>query len=105
LARLSAPLKLRAPENRRVSTIMSLIIFEGVLFVALIATGATLLYFLVVYFTPVGVRLRQTQNRRRIDREAELLCPIHGPRAEKDLVRLTSGEALCPDCYKENVHG
>jgi hypothetical protein len=105
VARLNGPLKLRAPENRCVSTIMSVIIFEGVLFVALIATGATLLYLVVVYFTPVGVRLRQTQNRRRIDRAAELLCPIHGPRAEKDLVRLTSGEALCPDCYKENVHG
>ena len=105
VARQSAPLKLRAPEDRCVSTIMSVIIFEGVLFVALIATGATLLYLVVAYFTPVGVRLRQTLNRRRIDREAELHCPIHGPRAEKDLVRLTSGEALCPDCYKENVHG
>lgn len=84
---------------------MSAIIVEGVLFVALIATGATLLYWILVYFTPVGVRLRQTQNRRRIDRAAELVCPIHGPRAERDLVRLASGEVLCPDCYKETVHG
>jgi hypothetical protein len=84
---------------------MSVIIIEGVLFVALIATGATLLYFLVVHFTPVGVRLRQTQNRRRIDRAAEQHCPIHGPRVEKDLVRLASGDLMCPDCYKENVHG
>lgn len=61
---------------------MSLIIIEGVLFVVLIATGAALLYFVVVQFTPVGVRLRQAQNRRRIDRAAEL-GPIHGPRAEK----------------------
>jgi hypothetical protein len=84
---------------------MSVIIIEGVLFVALIAAGATLLYFVVVHFTPVGVRLRQTQNRRRIDRAAEQSCPIHGPRAEKDLVRLASGDLMCPDCYKENVHG
>ena len=84
---------------------MSVIIIEGVLFIALIAAGATLLYFVLVHFTPVGVRLRQTQNRRRIDSAAERDCPIHGPRAEKDLVRLTSGEALCLDCYKENVHG
>ena len=84
---------------------MSVIIVEGVLFVALIAAGAALLYLLVVYFTPFGVRLRQTQNRRRIDRAAELHCPIHGPRAEQDLVRLASGEMLCPDCYKETVHG
>ena len=84
---------------------MSAIIIEGVLFVALIATGATLVYVVVLQFTPFGVRLRQAQNRRRIDRAAELLCPIHGPRAEQDLVRLASGDVMCPDCYKENVHG
>ena len=84
---------------------MSVIIIEGVLFVALLATGAALLYFVLVQFTPFGVRLRQTQNRRQIDRAAELNCPIHGPRSEKDLVRLASGEAMCPDCYKETVHG
>jgi hypothetical protein len=84
---------------------MSVIILEGVLFVALIAAGATLLYVVFMHFTPVGVRLRQTHNRRRIDRAAELDCPIHGPRAEKDLVRLASGDLMCPDCYKENVHG
>jgi hypothetical protein len=93
------------PTARHDRTIMSVIIIEGVLFVVLIATGAALLYFVVVQFTPVGVRLRQAQNRRRIDRAAELVCPIHGPRAEKDLVRLTSGDVMCPDCYKENVHG
>jgi hypothetical protein len=84
---------------------MSVIILEGVLFVALLATGAALLYFVLVTFTAVGVRLRQTRNRRQIDRAAELDCPIHGPRKETDLVRLTSGELICPDCYKETVHG
>jgi hypothetical protein len=84
---------------------MSAIILEGVLFVALLATGAALLYFVVVSFTPVGVRLRQTRNRRQLDRAAELDCPIHGPRKETDLVRLASGDVMCPDCYKETVHG
>jgi hypothetical protein len=84
---------------------MSSIIVEGVLFVALLATGAALLYFVLVQFTPVGVRLRQTQNRRQLDRAAELTCPIHGPRKENDLVRLASGDLMCPDCYKETVHG
>ena len=84
---------------------MTEIIIEGVLFVALIATVGTLFYLVLMYFTPVGVRLRQTRNRRRIDRAAELVCPIHGPRATTDLVRLASGELLCPDCYKEIVHG
>jgi hypothetical protein len=102
LARAVKPSVLEARHDR---TIMSVIIIEGVLFVALIATGAALLYFVVVQFTPVGVRLRQAQNRRRIDRAAELVCPLHGPRAEKDLVRLASGDVMCPDCYKEIVHG
>ena len=84
---------------------MTEIIIEGVLFVALLATVGTLLYLVLMYFTPVGERLRQTQNRRRIDNAAELVCPIHGQRSSTDLVRLTSGELLCPECYKETFHG
>ena len=84
---------------------MTIIILEGVLFVALIAAVGTLFYFVVMQFTPVGVWRRQTLNRRRIDRAAELVCPIHGPRSSNELVRLTSGENMCPDCYKETFHG
>ena len=84
---------------------MGAIIMEGVLFVALIATGGALLFWVLVTFTPAGVRLRQTQNRKRISRAAELVCPIHGPRAEGQLVRLANGERMCPDCYKETFHG
>ena len=81
------------------------IILEGVLFVVLIATVGTLFYFLILTFTPFGVRLRQTRNRRRLDNAAELVCPIHGPRSSNDLVRLPSGDVLCPDCYKETLNG
>jgi hypothetical protein len=84
---------------------MGVIIVEGVLFVALIAAGGALLYWVIIYFTPVGVRHRQTQNRKRIERAAELACPIHGRRTEDQLVRLASGERVCPDCYKEIVNG
>jgi hypothetical protein len=84
---------------------MTEILIESVLFVALIATVGALFYYVVLYFTPVGVRVRQERNRRRIDRAAELVCPIHGPRASTDLVRLASGELLCPDCYKETFNG
>jgi hypothetical protein len=83
---------------------MTTIIIEGVLFVALVAAAGTLFYLVLLYLTPVGVRLRQQQNRRRIDRAAELVCPIHGPRESTDLVRLASGETLCPDCYKETLN-
>jgi hypothetical protein len=84
---------------------MLAIILEGVLFVVLIATGAALLYYVVVYFTPMGLRLRQHENRRRLERAADLVCPIHGPRSPEQLVRLPSGETICPDCYKEALDG
>ena len=83
---------------------MGAIIVEGVLFVALIAAGGALLYWLIIYFTTPGVRFRQTQNRKRIERAAELVCAIHGRYTEDQLVRLASGEQVCPDCYKEIVH-
>ena len=44
---------------------MGAIITEGVLFVALVATGGALLFWLVITFTPAGIRLRQVQNRIR----------------------------------------
>jgi hypothetical protein len=84
---------------------MITIIIEGVLFAALVAAVGTLFYLVLIAFTPVGVRLRQAKNRRRIDRAAALVCPIHGPRESNDLVRLASGEVLCPDCYKELLNG
>ncbi len=84
---------------------MTTIIIEGVLFAALVVAVGTLFYLVLIAFTPVGVRLRQTKNRRRIDRAAALVCPIHGPRESNDLVRLASGEVLCPDCYKETLNG
>lgn len=84
---------------------MGVIIVEGVLFVALIAAGGALLYWLLIVFTPAGVRIRQSQNRRRLERAAELTCPIHGPRSEDQLVRLASGGVMCPDCYKETLNG
>jgi len=83
---------------------MGAIIVEGVLFVALIAAGGALLYWVILYLTPAGVRFRQTQNRKRIEQAAELVCAIHGRRTEDQLVRLASGERVCPDCYKEIVN-
>ena len=80
---------------------MGAIIIEGVLFVALIATGVALLLWLYLTFTPAGVRLRQALNRKRIERAAELVCPIHGARTQDQLVLLADGERVCPDCYKE----
>jgi len=84
---------------------MGIIILEGVLFVAVIAVAGALLIYGVRYFTPVGRRLQQTANRRRIERAAELVCPIHGLHCEQELVRLQDGTAVCPECYQEIVNG
>ncbi|HEU4563848.1 MAG TPA: hypothetical protein VFS05_04325 [Gemmatimonadaceae bacterium] len=83
---------------------MSAIIIEGVLFVAFLATVAALLYYVVLYFTPVGVSIRQARNRRRIEREAEHLCARHGAHRAEELVRLPDGDRICPQCYEEAFH-
>ena len=83
---------------------MSVIILEGILFVALLAAVGALVR-LGVQSTPVGRRLRQAQNRKEIDRAAAATCPIHGLQNEDELVRLPEGGLMCPQCYKENVHG
>jgi hypothetical protein len=83
---------------------MTTIVIEGVLFVALLAAFAALVFLYVMQFTPLGVRLRQSRNRRRIERAAAAVCPRHGPHAESELVRLPGGERLCPECYSEIVN-
>lgn len=83
---------------------MNAIILESVLFFALVAVvGALVVY--TVRHTPLGTRFAQTLNRKRIDEQAELTCPMHGVQKEADLVRLPTGEKICPHCYQEAVHG
>ena len=79
-------------------------ILESALFIALLAVAGAL-FVSALGWTPFGKRFKQTANRKRIDREADLTCPIHGLQREIDLVRLPTGEPLCPHCYKEAVHG
>jgi len=83
---------------------MNAIIFESVLFIALLAVVGAL-FVTALGITPLGRRFRQSANRKRIDKQAELTCPVHGLQQEADLVRLPTGESLCPHCYKEAVHG
>jgi hypothetical protein len=83
---------------------MNAAFIESALFIALLAVVGALL-FSALGFTPIGKRLRQTANRKRIDKQADLTCPVHGLQREEDLVRLTSGEPLCPHCYQEALHG
>ncbi len=83
---------------------MAAILMEGVLFVAIIAAMAALLFYALVTFTPLGARLRGTRNRKQLERELALTCPFHGVQKEERMVRLPSGDLLCPVCYKEAIH-
>jgi len=83
---------------------MAGIILEGVLFVALLATMAALLFFVLRYWTPLGLRIRQVGNRKRLEQQLELECPIHGMQRLEEMVRLPSGSRICPVCYKEALH-
>ncbi len=80
------------------------IIVEGLLFLALLAAAATLLYNVVVRLTPAGRRLAQARNRERIEAATSRVCPVHGPHEAHELVRLPDGELICPQCYAEAMH-
>jgi len=81
------------------------ILLEGLLFVASIATIAALVFYLTRTSTSLGLRSLQKRNRERIEREVELVCPIHGTHTEEQLVRLESGERICPECFREAMKG
>jgi hypothetical protein len=74
------------------------------IFVALLATVGALLFFGLLRWTPLGLRLRQDANRRRLEQALELECPIHRLQREEEMVRLPSGSRICPACFKEALH-
>ena len=82
---------------------MFAILLEGALFVAGIAAMVALLSYFVVNHTSLGVRMRQQDNRKRIERAAELRCPIHGEHSPTQMVRLPNGVVVCPECFQETV--
>jgi len=83
---------------------MNAILIESVLFIALLAVAGAFVLTALGY-TPFGKRVKQTANRRLIDKRADLTCPIHGLQRETELVRLSTGEVLCAHCYREAVDG
>jgi len=84
---------------------MNAIIIEGVLFVALLCVAVTLVVFIVRHYTAAGRVIEQTRNRKEIERAVNLTCAIHGTHEERDMVRLQSGEVMCPECYRDVVDG
>ena len=84
---------------------MNAIIIEGVLFVALLCVAVALVVFVVRFYTTAGRALEQTRNRKVIDRAVNLTCAVHGEHDERQMVRLESGEVMCPECYREAVDG
>ena len=84
---------------------MNAIIIEGVLFVALLCIAVTLVVFVVRHYTAAGRVIEQTRNRKEIERAVNLTCEIHGPHDEREMVRLESGDVMCPQCYREAIGG
>ena len=84
---------------------MNAIIIEGVLFVALVCVAVTLVVFTVRHYTAAGRVIEQTKNRKQIERAVNLTCEIHGAHEEREMVRLESGEIMCPQCYREAIDG
>ena len=83
---------------------MTAIIIEGVLFLALLGVAGTLVVVLVRH-TAAGRAIEQTQNRKQIERAVSLTCSLHGASEEREMVRLPSGEVMCPECYREVMEG
>jgi len=84
---------------------MTAIVIEGVLFVALLGVVVGLVVFVVRHYTAAGRAIEQTRNRKRIERAVNLTCAVHGAHDERAMVRLESGEVMCPECYREVVDG
>jgi hypothetical protein len=84
---------------------MIAIIEEGVLFLVLLAVAVALVVFVVRYYTGAGRTLEQKRNRKQIDRALSLTCERHGTHDERAMVRLDSGEVMCPECYREAMEG
>jgi hypothetical protein len=84
---------------------MIAILLEGTLFVASIATIAALVFFVSRSSTSLGLRAQQNKNRQAIERELDLVCSIHGEHTEDQLVRLESGERICPECFRDAMKG
>ena len=84
---------------------MNAIIIEGVLFIALLCVAVALVVYVVRYYTAAGRALEQTRNRKEIERAVNLTCEIHGAHEEREMVRLPSGDVMCPDCYREAIGG
>lgn len=84
---------------------MNVIIIEGVMFVALLVVAVTLAVFVMRHYTGPGRLREQSRNRKEIDRAVSLTCPLHGAHEERAMVRLESGEVMCPDCYREAIEG
>lgn len=83
---------------------MVAILLEDLLFLTLLGAAFFLVYTLLVRLTPLGRRLAQSRNRRRIDRAAGLYCALHGAHVAEELVRLPDGDLMCPQCYTEAMH-
>lgn len=84
---------------------MFAIVIESAVFIVVLAVLGAISVTALRRFTPMGTYWSQIGNRRRILRGEALTCAKHGTHREDQLVRLTGGEVLCPECYQETMNG
>lgn len=83
---------------------MLAILLEIVVFVASLGAVAVAVCRLAWRRSPTGLQWRQVRNRHAAERRASQQCAIHGRQAPERLVRLKSGETVCPQCFEEAMN-
>ncbi len=83
---------------------MLAILLEIVLFVATLVAAAVAVFTLAWHRSQAGLQWRQVRNRHAAERRASQQCAIHGRQAPERLVRLKSGETVCPQCFEEAMN-
>ena len=78
-------------------------VMEAVLYLALFAACGAVLVFGIITLTPGGRRWRESLDRRRAMADGGGHCAVHGSLREEEMMRLASGERICPHCFRESV--
>ncbi len=78
-------------------------IMEAVLYLALFAACGALVVFVVLTATPGGRQWRENLDGRRGIAEGGCHCVVHGTLREEEMMRLATGERICPQCFRESM--
>jgi len=83
---------------------MTAILLENTLVIALVVILGAIVIYAFRSYSPLGVRMRQEQNRRNLLDEMVRTCPTHGVQPVQSLVRLDDGTVVCSLCFQKVIH-